>query len=219
MKTAPEVVAAQFLINLPGPKKRRYNIAPSQMVACVRGMPESSCREGVLLRWGLVPSWAKDQAIANKLINARAETVAEKPAFRRSFRHKRCLVLADGFYEWQREGRAKQPYFIRMNDERPFAFAGIWDHWVGGDGQTIESCAMLTTEPNDLMATIHHRMPVILKPEDYGGWLDISLQDSSKLLRFLYSYPAADMVAYPVSLRVNNPRFDEPACIDALGGC
>jgi len=216
LKTAPEVLAAQFFVDLPGLKIPRYNIAPSQMVACVRGMPESDNREGVLLRWGLVPSWAKDLAIGQKLINARGETVAEKPSFRRSFRQRRCLVLADGYYEWQKEGRGKQPYYVRMKDERPFAFAGIWDHWTGGDGQTMESCAMLTTEPNELMATIHHRMPVILKPEDYSGWLDVSLQDSSELSRFLYSYPAEDMVAFPVSLKVNNPRFDEAECIETV---
>ena len=216
LKASPEVVAGQFLADLPGLKKPRYNIAPSQMVACVRGTPESQRREGVFLRWGLVPSWAKDPAIGQKLINARAETVGEKPSFRRSFRHRRCLVLADGYYEWRKEEKGKQPYYIRMKDERPFAFAGIWEHWDGGDDQTIESCAMLTTEPNELMATIHHRMPVILKPEDYDGWLDVSLQDSPRLLRFLYSYPAGDMVAFPVSLKVNNPKFDDPACLDPL---
>jgi len=125
-------------------------------------------------------------------------------------------VLADGFFEWRQEGRNKQPYFIRMKDEQLFAFAGLWDHWMGRDGQTIESCALLTTEPNDLMATIHHRMPVIVKPEDYEGWLDLAQQNSSQLSRFLYSYPAAQMTAYPVSLAVNNPRFDDPGCIVPL---
>jgi len=216
LKTALELVAGQFQFEELLDAKPRYNIAPSQLVACVRMVPVSKKREGVMRRWGLIPSWAKDPSIGQKLINARAETVAEKPSFRRSFRQRRCLVLADGYYEWQNEGRGKLPYYIRMNDGRPFAFAGIWDHWTDGEGQTIESCAMLTTEPNELMATIHHRMPVILKPEDYGGWLDVSLQDSTELSRFLYSYPAADMVAFPVSLKVNNPRFDDPACIETV---
>lgn len=196
LKTSPEVAAWRFFADLPGLEIPRYNIALSQMVACVRGMPESSSREGVVLRWGLVPSWGKDPAIAQKLINARGETVGENPSFRRSFRQRRCLVLAAGYYEWKKEGKIKQPYYIRMKDERPFAFAGIWDHWSGKDGQTLESCAMLTTEPNELTATIHHRMPVILKPEDQDGRLDVSLQDSSRFSWFLYSYPAADMVAF-----------------------
>jgi len=173
-------------------------------------------REGGKLRWGLIPSWAKDLAIGMKLINARAETVAEKPSFRKSFKHRRCLVLADGFYEWQKERRVKQPYYIRLKSERPFAFAGLWDHWADADGQVIESCALLTTEPNELMAPIHNRMPVILNPDAYDDWLDPDQQNVARLATLLGSYPAEDMVANPVSRLVNNARFDDPRCVEPL---
>ena len=169
-----------------------------------------------MLQWGLVPSWAKDPAIGRKLINARGETVGEKPSFRGAFRRRRCLVLADGYFEWKKEGRIKQPYYIRMQDEHPFAFAGIWDHWNSRDEQTIETCAILTTQPNELMADIHPRMPVILNPDDYRSWLDVSLEDPSELSRFLIPYAKGNLVAFPVSLKVNNPRFDGPACVESL---
>jgi putative SOS response-associated peptidase YedK len=169
-----------------------------------------------MLRWGLIPSWAKDPAIGMKLINARAETVAEKPSFRKSFKQRRCLVLADGFYEWQKEGRVKQPYYIRLKSERPFAFAGLWDHWADADEKTIESCALLTTEPNELMAPIHHRMPVILNPDAYDDWLDPDQQDVARLVTLLGPYPAGEMVANPVSRLVNNARFDDPRCVEPL---
>ncbi len=169
-----------------------------------------------MLRWGLIPSWAKDPAIGMKLINARAETVAEKPSFRKAFRQRRCLVLADGFYEWQQDGRMKQPYYIRMKDERPFAFAGLWEHWSSSEEQVIETCVLLTTEPNELMAPIHNRMPVIVNPEAYDPWLDQAVHDVPRLTSLLRPYPAEKMMANPVSRFVNNARVDDPRCIEPL---
>ena len=197
--------------------KPRFNIAPSQMVACVRNVPENEHRECVLMKWGLIPSWAKDPSIGNKMINARAETVAEKPSFRKAFRHHRCLVIADGFYEWKREGKAKQPYYIRFKDSRPFAFAGLWESWKDPsqeDGSPIDSCTIITTEANEFMQSIHHRMPVILKPTNYDQWLDPAIQDASILTSMLEPHPSDEMEAFPISTRVNNPRFDSQECIE-----
>lgn len=216
LKATPEVVADQFQFEELRDAKPRYNIAPSQLVACVRLRPNSSGREGVMLRWGLIPSWAKDPAIGIKLINARAETVAEKPSFRKSFRQRRCLVLADGFYEWKKEEKVKQPYYIRMTDDRPFAFAGLWDSWNNTTGQNLETCTLLTTIPNELLIPIHNRMPVILNPKNYDEWLDPQQQDSTQLTRLLPAYPAEGMVASPVSRLVNNAKFDDPRCIEPL---
>ena len=195
----------------------RYNIAPSQMVACVRNAPENEHRECVLLKWGLIPSWAKDSSIGYKMINARAETVAEKPSFRKAFKHQRCLVIADGFYEWKREGKAKQPYYIRFKDSRPFAFAGLWESWQDKnqkDSPKIDSCTIITTEANAFMESIHHRMPVILDSKNYEAWLDPNLKDPSFLTPLLKEHPSDEMEAFPISTRVNNPRFDGPECLE-----
>jgi putative SOS response-associated peptidase YedK len=149
-----------------------YNIAPSQQMPIVRqGLDD---REMVLARWGLIPTWAKDAKIGNSLINARADTVAEKPAFRSAFKRRRCLVAADGFFEWQATGgKVKQPYFISLKDKEPFGFAGLWEQWdKSEDGKTVESFSIITTEPNELMAPIHNRMPVIIGTQDYSTWLD-----------------------------------------------
>lgn len=217
LKTTPAAVMAdQFHFEELSDLTPRYNIAPSQAVVSVRMNSGSTSREGVMLKWGLIPSWAKDPAMGMKLINARAETVAEKPSFRKAFRQRRCLVLADGFYEWQKEGQTKQPYYIRMKDERPFAFAGLWEHWTDAEGNVLETCALLTTEPNEIMTPIHHRMPVILNPNAYDLWLDPTLHDVSRLTTLLQSYPAEEMMANPVSRLVNNARFDDPRCIEPL---
>jgi putative SOS response-associated peptidase YedK len=193
----------------------RYNIAPSQLVACVRTNQDTLDREWVELKWGLVPSWAKDASMGNKLINARGETVAEKPSFRKAFTQQRCLVLADGFYEWKREGKSKQPYYIRFKDHRPFAFAGIWERWERQD-PAIESCSLITIGPNAVMEPIHHRMPVILATTQYAEWLDASLQETERLNTLLRPFPPAEMEAYPVSLMVNNPSNDQPECVMPL---
>jgi putative SOS response-associated peptidase YedK len=214
--TPAEVVAEQFqLIEAPS-LSPRYNVAPTQPVAAVRPSPGNGGRELVLLRWGLVPFWAKDPAIGSRMINARSETVAQKPAFRAAFRRRRCLVPADGFYEWQRQEQGKQPFYIRLGDEKPFAFAGLWEHWEGPDETTIESCTLLTTEPNDLIRLLHNRMPVILAPSDYDLWLDPGVQEAELLQPLLRPYPSENMIAYPISTWVNSPRNEGPQCIEPL---
>ena len=212
----PEVLAEAFRLDATPDLQPRYNVAPSQGVACVRAGLPSRKREAVTLRWGLIPSWAGDPAMRINLINARAETVAEKPSFRKSFQERRCLVLADGYYEWKREGARKQPYHIRLNSERPFAFAGLWDRWTGADGKTIESCAILTTTPNERLASIHDRMPVMVPPTAYEPWLNPGLQDATHLVPFLTPYPADAMIAVPVSRWVNDPRVDDARCLEAF---
>ena len=194
----------------------RYNIAPSQPVAAVRAAPAGTGREPALLRWGLIPSWSKDPAIGNRLINARAETASQKPSFRNAFNRRRCLIPASGFYEWQRRELRKQPFYIRMHDGRPFAFAGLWDRWESPDKGVIESCTILTTATNALLAPIHDRMPVILPPGKYDRWLDPSLQDQDSLAPLLVPFPPEDMIAFPVSPRVNAPSTDDEGCIAPL---
>ena len=216
LKAIAEILADQFDFEKLSDANPRYNIAPAQLVACVRFLPGSQKREGIMLRWGLIPSWATDPDIGMKLINARAETVDERPSFRKSFRQRRCLVLADGFYEWRREERIKQPYYIRMKDERPFAFAGLWEYWTNPDGQVVESCALITTAPNELMIPIHNRMPVIVDPDCYDEWLDPMQQEVAKLNALLRPYPAEYMMAYPVDRLVNNVSFDDSRCIEPL---
>lgn len=218
LRAPASVVAAQFgLFEMP-PFAPRFNIAPTQPVAVVRCAAGelASQRELTWLRWGLIPSWAKDPAIGNRMINARAETVSEKPAYRTAFRRRRCLVVADGFYEWQRSGGRKQPFFIRMRDDRPFAFAGLWESWQGRKEGPVESCTLLTTAPNELLEPIHNRMPVILGSGDYQQWLDSAVQEPEPLELLLRPFPAGGMVADPVNTYVNSPSRDDPRCIDPL---
>jgi putative SOS response-associated peptidase YedK len=215
-------LAVQF--NLPEipDMKPRYNIAPTQPVAAVRLAPEAASagtaagRELALLHWGLIPFWAKDPKIGARMINARSETVAEKPAFRAAFKRRRCLVVADGFYEWQKVNGGKQPHYIRLRDGRPFAIAGLWEHWEGTDGSVIESCTLLTTQPNELIRPLHNRMPVILHPRDYDLWLDRDVQQAEKLAPLLGAYPTGEMDAFPVSRFVNRPANDDPRCVEPL---
>ncbi|MDZ8078268.1 MAG: SOS response-associated peptidase [Nostoc sp. DcaGUA01] len=190
-----------------------YNIAPTQTVATVLQNSESKKREFQQLHWGLIPSWAKDPGMGAKLINARAETVAEKPAFRSAFKHRRCLVLADGFYEWQRQQGKKQPFYFRLQDGKPFAFAGLWERWHSPAKEEIISCTILTTSANELLQPIHERMPVILESQDYDLWLDSQVQTPQTLQQLLRPYPAPAMTAYPVSTIVNNSRHNSPECI------
>ena len=194
----------------------RYNVAPSQQVAVV---PNREPKQVEFFRWGLIPSWAKDAAIGNRMINARAESVTMKPAFRGPLRHRRCLVLADGFYEWQvrPEGRTKTPFCVRLKSGGLFAFAGLWDIWRSPGGTDIASCAIITTTANELMAPIHHRMPVILPRSAYDEWLDVGEQLAARLVELLGPYPAEEMAAYPVSTLVNNPRHDGPECVVPIG--
>lgn len=200
------------LSNVP-PLPPRYNIAPSQLVACVRTNLETKDYELVELKWGLVPSWAKATSIGSKFSNARSETVAEKPSFRDAFTQQRCLVLADGFYEWKREGRTKQPYYIRFKDHRLFAFAGIWERWEKQE-PALETCSLFTTAPNSLMEPIYTRMPAILEESGYASWLDPTLHNKVYLSGALRPYEDVDaMEAVPVSTMVNNPRNDRTECI------
>jgi putative SOS response-associated peptidase YedK len=215
LRAPASTVAEQFKLLDVEPLNARFNIAPTQPVAAVRRVGESRepGHQLVWLKWGLVPSWAKDPRTGNSLINARAESVAEKPAFRAAFRRRRCLVLADGFYEWQRTGPKKQPYFIRLADDRPFAFAGLWEFWEGLDHSSLETCTLITTGPNELMAPIHNRMPVILSPDNYDRWLDPAVQQPEQLQPLLRPYPNDAMLAYPVGTHVNNPRNEDANCI------
>lgn len=218
LRAPASVVAEQFGLFELEPFTPRFNIAPTQPVAAVRLRAEGDPpqREMVWLHWGLIPSWAKDPKIGARMINARSETAAERPAFRAAFRRRRCLVVADGFYEWQRRGGRKQPYFIRMRDDRPLAFAGLWEHWEGPDGTVISSCTLLTTGPNQLVEPIHNRMPVILGGEDYGRWLDPAVEQPGPLASLLRPYPSDAMIAYPVSTYVNSPTHDDPQCVERV---
>ena len=210
---ADKVLSKEFGVSGVPPLSPRYNIAPSQPVAAVRAASAGAGRELVLLRWGLIPSWSKDPSIGNRLINARAETVREKPSFRGAFRRHRCLIPANGFYEWQRQEHGKQPYFVRMRDERLFSFAGLWDRWESPDKGVIETCTILTTAANAVLAPLHDRMPVILPPGEYDRWLDPALKDLDSLAPLLVPFPPEEMLAFPVSLRVNTPSVDDEKCI------
>jgi putative SOS response-associated peptidase YedK len=212
--TPADVLAEAFgLAGLPG-LRPRFNIAPTQEVLAVR--PAGAGRGPAFLRWGLIPSWAAEQTIAHRLINARAETVADKPAFRSAFARRRCLVPADGFYEWQPVAGKKQPVLFRLRDGRPFAFAGLWESWEGAGGEVVESCAILTTPANDLVRPVHERMPVILDPRHHDDWLDPGLTDAQQLRSWLRAFPAEEMTATRVSPHVNNPRHDDARCVQPL---
>jgi putative SOS response-associated peptidase YedK len=195
----------------------RYNIAPTQEAPIIRlAGTSSAARELALLRWGLVPFWADDPTIGNRMINARAETVGEKPSFRTSFKKRRCVVPTDGFYEWQKAGSGKQPYLFRLQNRRPFGMAGLWDRWGKGEEQPLETFTILTTSPNELVAQAHHRMPVILTQPEIGRWLNPEADTKADFSSFWEPYPATEMEGFPVSTYVNNPANDTPRCIEPL---
>ena len=183
----------------------RYNVAPTQEVVTI-------LRNGTahldMMRWGLIPSWAKDESIGSKMINARAESLAEKPSFKRLLHSKRCLVVADGFYEWKQEQGTKIPMYITMKNHEPFAFAGLWDTWKSPDGELLRTCTLITTQPNEVVQPIHNRMPAILTPDARTEWLDPEIRDEHILLPLLAPYPADEMTARAVSRQVNNPKYD-----------
>jgi len=213
LRTPSADLVAHFELNVDPQLPLRFNIAPTQDVAVVRLAKAGGGRELLTMHWGLIPSWAKDPKIGNRMINARAESVAEKPSFRAAFRRRRCLVPADGYYEWQKTtGRSKQPYLFHRRDDGPFAFAGLWEHWEKGQGP-LQSCTIITTEANDLARPIHDRMPVILSPGDYDAWLDPSNGGGEPLLALLAPYEGDDLVAEPVSTYVNKPTNDDPRCV------
>lgn len=189
----------------------QYNIAPTQEVLVVTNDRD---RQGEFMRWGLIPSWAKDASMGNRMVNARAETVGERPSFRVALRKRRCLVLADGFYEWRRQVNRRIPMRIVLKSREPFAFAGLWEQWKAPSGQFIRSCTIITTTANALMEPIHDRMPVILPKEAESIWLDSSIEDPGVLATLLGPYPAEEMDAYPVSTLVNSPRNSGPDCIE-----
>ena len=221
LKTDPETLTETFPgFTTPAADEMtpRYNITPSQRVAVVANNGENSVE---FFQWGLIPSWAKDPKIGNRMINARSETLAEKPSFRTPYKRRRCLILSDGFYEWRAEpgSKTKTPFYIRLKSEKPFAFAGLWEAWSPNiDDDPLLSCTIITTSPNALMETIHRRMPVILEPDGYEQWLDPSEQSPKQLDGLLQSYPAEEMEAYPVSRLVNRPSNDSPDCIAPAEG-
>ncbi|MGB5629817.1 MAG: SOS response-associated peptidase [Woeseiaceae bacterium] len=207
-----EAAVALFGVSASIEIKPRYNIAPTQFVAAIRD-DEKKQRELVMLRWGLVPFWAKDPSIGSRMINARAETVAEKPSFRAAYRHRRCVVLADGFYEWHREGDTKTPYFISLASGAPFALAGLWENWTDKvSGDSLQTTTLITTAANEFMMPLHHRMPVILESNTAGEWL----AGSNDLLDDIAAITPA-LKAWPVDRRVNNARNESADLIDAVG--
>ncbi len=213
--TEPRRLMERFQAEWPdAPWQPRYNASPTQPLPVLLN---DGTRRIRLLRWGLIPHWAEDPAIGNRLINARAETLTQRPSFREAFRRRRCLVLADGFYEWQRTPRGRIPYWIGLRDREPFAFAGLWDRWESPEGEVIESFTIITTVANERVAPIHDRMPVILLPEHEEIWLDDAAGPRA-WQEVLRPYPADRMIAYPVSARVNSPRADDPTLIEPMGG-
>jgi putative SOS response-associated peptidase YedK len=210
LKATIELTEALFGAPVPENFVPRYNIAPTQnvLVLLAEGPPRLES-----FRWGLIPSWAKDEKIGNKLINARAETIFEKPSFRSAIKSRRCLVIADGYYEWQQTELGKRPMYIRMKSQEPFGFAGLWESWNSPDGQTIKSCTLITTEPNELMKKIHTRMPVILPKKTQDIWFDPKLKTKAELESVLTPYASDEMEAYEVSRLVNAPTNDRPECV------
>jgi putative SOS response-associated peptidase YedK len=190
----------------------RYNIAPTQPVPVIRQNPKEPVRQISTMRWGLIPSWAKDTSGAARMINSRSETAHALPAFREAMKLRRCLVPADGFYEWQRRGSAKQPYCFEVGDGGLFAFAGLWERWRDPSGQWVKSCSILTTTPNAVTSAIHDRMPVILSKDDYDVWLDPGMQNVAAVSEMLKPYDAKSMRCYPVSTRVNHVANDDAEC-------
>ncbi|MCO6458944.1 MAG: SOS response-associated peptidase [Pirellulaceae bacterium] len=214
LRTPLNLVVERFQLQTDVQLPLRFNVAPTQDVAAVRYGSATEPRRLALLRWGLIPSWAKDPAIGNRMINARSETLTERPAFRVAYQRRRCLVLADGYYEWKKQGKLKQPYWIRLADERPFGMAGLWESWADDDQRPVLSCTVLTTSANELTRELHDRMPVILPESDWDVWLDPEVRQTDRLQPLLVPYDSADMRFDPVSTFVNSPRNDDPRCIE-----
>lgn len=219
LRTPSPELAEIFVVDGRPNLAARYNIAPSQDILVARAVDEAGGREFAMLRWGLVPHWARDAAIGSRMINARAETLAEKPSFRDAYRRRRCLVAADGYYEWQKApDGTKQPYHIRFDNDAPFAIAGLWDSWRAPDGETLETCTLITTEACRALAPIHHRMPVILPPDAYDAWLDPRSSSPDALGALLRPLGSDDLAAHAVGLRVNNARHDDIDCLEPVTG-
>lgn len=214
--TDPIALAKRFEAENAPDWQASYNVAPSLAIPIVRN--ENDKRRFTLVRWGLIPSWAKDIKISYSTINARAETVAEKPSFRSAFKHRRCLIPADGYYEWQEIAgqKTKQPWCITLSDQQPMALAGLWEHWQGQDGSEIESCTIIVTSGNVLMQPIHDRMPVILPETTWEQWLDSKNTDAKCLQALLSRYPSEEMAAWPVTTLINSPKHNNEECIKAI---
>ena len=215
LTTDLQEVAERFCVTPPATAdfNPRFNIAPSQSVIVIGDNGQRLLQS---MQWGLIPHWAKDPAIGNRMINARAETLAEKPSFCEALKKRRCLIPADGFYEWQKVGKVKQPMRIVLKTRAPFGLAGLWDRWISPEKKEILTCTIITTVANELIREIHDRMPVILQREDEARWLDPGLTDPVQLLPLLRSYPSELMEYYPVSRQVNSPRVDVPGNIEPL---
>jgi putative SOS response-associated peptidase YedK len=216
LMTPGSSLAAHFRLAEEPSLEARYNIAPTQIVAVVAASEPGARPELKMVRWGLVPFWAKDTSIGARLINARSETAAEKPAFRTPFKNRRCLIPADGFYEWKKTDGSKQPYFVGLANRQVFAFAGLRDRWESPAGEVIESCTILTTDANALLLPIHDRMPVILRSADYEEWLDPGVKKSELLKPMLKPYPTEEMIVYPVGGKVNRSTYEAPDCIEPV---
>lgn len=223
LRAEGQTVADLFgLLEEPDPQYR-YNIAPTQQIPVVLENSDDGNRTLETMHWELIPSWSKDPSIGSRMINARAETVSEKPSYRSAFKRRRCLIVADGFYEWKQtedgEAGGKQPYYLRLKSGDPFGFAGLWESWSGAEpegGGELRSTTIITTEPNEVAAEVHNRMPVILPSDLYGAWLEPDNDDREELLSMLAPYPAEEMEAYAVSKRVNRPANDEPSVLEPV---
>jgi putative SOS response-associated peptidase YedK len=211
----PEVYASRFDLDEVCKAEPRYNVAPTQSVLAIRPS-KSGGRELVPMRWGLIPSWSKGPDSRYSMINARAETIHAKPAYRSAFKNRRCLIPAEGFYEWQKTGKGKQPHLIRRRDQAPFAMAGLWETWRDGDGKTIESCTIIVTEANAVIRPVHDRMPAILATEDFTAWLDPKNGDNESLTGLLRPAPPGDLTLEPVSKLVNSPRNEGAQLLEPL---
>ncbi len=215
LTASAEQIEARFGVPLPAPYKPRYNIAPTQEILALRN--DQHGRRVEPLRWGLIPHWAKDPKIAQRLINARAETLFEKPSFRDAVKQRRCLIIADGFYEWRQTPQGKRvPVYVRLRSQEPFGFAGLWESWSSPEGQTVKTCTIITTEPNELIRPIHSRMPAIVPRELEEFWLDPSPRGRAELERVLRPYKAEEMELFDVSPLVNSPSTDGPECLEPV---
>ena len=216
LQITKEMIAEIFGISILQDIQPRYNIAPTQQVAIVRTSPDGT-KHLDLLKWGLIPSWSKDPSIGSRMINARSETADTKPSFRSAFKNRRCIIPASGFYEWQDVGGKKHPLYVKLKGNNLMLFAGLWEHWKSEEGETIESCTILTTTTNELIRPLHDRMPVILDTHDIEPWIDPHTKDPEQLKPLFKPYPTEEMEMYPVSDMVNSPRNDTPDCIKDLG--
>lgn len=197
------------------PLENRYNIAPGQAIPVIANSTLAGARWMEAMKWGLVPFWAKDPEIGNRLINARAETIAEKPAYKQALKRRRCIVPSDGFYEWQAQSAGPRlPHHIRLQDGELFGFAALWEEWEAPDSSPLRTCTIITVAPNEIMAPIHNRMPAILRRKDEDAWLDPQLKETEAIVAMLQAYPAKEMQAFPVSRRVNAPQNDDESCLE-----